>query len=381
MRGPRLRPRRPGVSAMCMKASGSSPQDLGRRTPPQSPLGRGAGPQARLGQVPLVAPSPRRQVLPRGARSRWPLAHRVCGDPTSHSRAGDGRGCRRRPRRSRLGSPVDRGVRSMSRACAPTSDGASSDWSARKGRQRKGSNRRARTRLAIARLKGRETARRRDSTEKVSTDSGPPIRPDPHRGPGCAGHDEKRQGHRRPTRLQRPAEGRAEPRHPCQRVGGPPEPAGGQGPRPGGKDLSRVHEPALLGVRARRSGEPRESSVPVRRLRAPGACGHERGTEHRRRACGDCVGRRAVGRACTNREPTTLGAVAYGVRIPVLPGHGGCQSTTRMRRQFSQRLTVSGGSLRSAASSTAEIDTRQPWQVSPTRAAAPTPPWRLRTWS
>jgi putative transposase len=40
----------------------------------------------------------------------------------------------------------------------------------RKARQRKGSNRRARTRLTIARLKGRETARRRDWTEKVSTD-------------------------------------------------------------------------------------------------------------------------------------------------------------------------------------------------------------------
>lgn len=40
----------------------------------------------------------------------------------------------------------------------------------RKARQRKGSNSRARTRLAIARLKGRETARRRDWTEKVSTD-------------------------------------------------------------------------------------------------------------------------------------------------------------------------------------------------------------------
>jgi putative transposase len=40
----------------------------------------------------------------------------------------------------------------------------------RKARQRKGSNRRATTRLAIARLKGRETARRRDWTEKVSTD-------------------------------------------------------------------------------------------------------------------------------------------------------------------------------------------------------------------
>jgi putative transposase len=40
----------------------------------------------------------------------------------------------------------------------------------RKARQRRGSNRRGRTRLAIARLKGRETARRRDWTEKVSTD-------------------------------------------------------------------------------------------------------------------------------------------------------------------------------------------------------------------
>jgi putative transposase len=40
----------------------------------------------------------------------------------------------------------------------------------RRARQRNGSNRQARTRLAIARLKGRETARRRDWTEKVSTD-------------------------------------------------------------------------------------------------------------------------------------------------------------------------------------------------------------------
>jgi putative transposase len=40
----------------------------------------------------------------------------------------------------------------------------------RKARQRKGSNRRARTRLTVARLKGRETARYCDWTEKVSTD-------------------------------------------------------------------------------------------------------------------------------------------------------------------------------------------------------------------
>jgi len=40
----------------------------------------------------------------------------------------------------------------------------------RRARHRKGSNRWTRTRLAIARLKGRETARRRDWMEKVSTD-------------------------------------------------------------------------------------------------------------------------------------------------------------------------------------------------------------------
>ncbi len=40
----------------------------------------------------------------------------------------------------------------------------------RKARQRKGSHRRDRTKLAIARLKARETDRRRDWTEKVSTD-------------------------------------------------------------------------------------------------------------------------------------------------------------------------------------------------------------------
>ena len=40
----------------------------------------------------------------------------------------------------------------------------------RKARQRKGSRRRERTKLAVARLKARETDRRRDWTEKVSTD-------------------------------------------------------------------------------------------------------------------------------------------------------------------------------------------------------------------
>jgi len=44
-------------------------------------------------------------------------------------------------------------------------------------------------------------------------------------------------------------------------------------------------------------------------------------------------------------------------------------------------LISSAGSLRIAFSSTGEIVTRQPWQVLPTSAAAPTPPWRRRIWS
>ena len=40
------------------------------------------------------------------------------------------------------------------------------------------------------------------------------------------------------------------------RVGAAGPPPGRQGPRPGGEDQSRVHEPAVLGVRAHRSGQP-----------------------------------------------------------------------------------------------------------------------------
>src|SRR6266508_4180359 len=60
---------------------------------------------------------------------------------------------------------------------------------------------------------------------------------------------------------------------------------------------------------------------------------------------------------------------------------GGAHSITRMRRQFSQRLISSAGSLRRLASTRPARDTRQPWQVLPTSAAAPTPSWRLRSCS
>ena len=190
----------------------------------------------------------------------------------------------------------------MSRACAPRSDGASNDWSCARAASEKGPTvgrghgspspaSRAGKRLAAA-----------TGAEKVSTDL-------------ARRFDRIRIEDLDVRAMTRSAKGiAAQPGCNVRQKAGLNrailangwgallEPAGGQGPRPGGKDLSRVHEPALLGVRARRSGEPRESSVPVRRLRAPGACGREPGTEHCRRACGDCVGGRAVGRAY---EPRT----------------------------------------------------------------------------
>ena len=63
------------------------------------------------------------------------------------------------------------------------------------------------------------------------------------------------------ARAKRPRQGRAEPGHPGFGVGAAGAPAGGQGPRPGGEDQTRVHEPAVLGVRARGCEVARESSA------------------------------------------------------------------------------------------------------------------------
>jgi len=94
--------------------------------------------------------------------------------------------------------------------------------------------------------------------------------------------DPVREGHRRGTRPQCQGQGRAEPGHPGIRMGPAGPPPAGQGTRPGREGTSRVHEPALLGVRAHRSGQPREPSpVPLRGLRLRLQRWRERGQEHR----------------------------------------------------------------------------------------------------
>jgi len=76
------------------------------------------------------------------------------------------------------------------------------------------------------------------------------VRPDQGRRPADRKHDPVRERHAGRSRPQRSAEGRAEPGDPAIGVGPAGAPAAGQGPGPGGEDQPRVHEPAVLGVRA-----------------------------------------------------------------------------------------------------------------------------------
>ena len=118
-------------------------------------------------------------------------------------------------------------------------------------RAQRGSNRRGRVRRAIARLKARETDRRKDWAEKISTDIARRFdvirvedlhiinttlfrRKAPGRNPGRSVR-QKAGLNRGILRVGVGAAGAA---------------AAGQGPRPGGEDQTRVHEPAVLGVRA-----------------------------------------------------------------------------------------------------------------------------------
>jgi putative transposase len=251
----------------------------------------------------------------------------------------------------------------------------------RKARQRKGSNRRARTRLAAARLKGRERARRRDWTEKVSTDlarrfdlirvEGLDVRAMTRSARGTVGQPGRNV--RRKAALNRGilANGWGMLLHRLE-----------------DKAPGRVEKiyPAYTSQRCSACGHVAPGNRESQAFRCV-ACGYQAHADVNAAlniAAGHAVtawGGEPLGTP-TNREPTTFGAaVAWSVRIPVLAGQGGRQSTTRIRRQFSQRLICSGGCLRTAASSTGEIDTRQPWQVLPTRAAAPTPPCLARSWS
>ena len=117
-------------------------------------------------------------------------------------------------------------------------------------RARRGSNRRGRVKHAIARLRARETDRRKDWAEKTSTDLARrfdlirvedlQIKNMTRSARGTGGD---------PSRNVRQKAGlnRGILRSGWGLLGAP---AGGQGPGPGGEDQSRVHEPAVLGVRA-----------------------------------------------------------------------------------------------------------------------------------
>src|SRR5918995_275026 len=195
----------------------------------ESQEGAGAGPQARLGPLPLVPAGARGEVLPGDPRPRRPLARcllrRPPADPWTRDRGG--RGDRPggdgdadavgrpplpgpgRPRRRAAAGPAGPGARAQRRR--PPGLGGAAVHPDRAG-----------------------------------------LRPDPHRGPERTEHDPLRQGHGRATRPQRAAEGGAEPGDPRLRVGHVRRPAGAQGSRTVGESGPRVHELALLGVRDRR---------------------------------------------------------------------------------------------------------------------------------
>ena len=118
------------------------------------------------------------------------------------------------------------------------------------------SNRRGRVRHAIARLRTHETDRRKDWAEKVSTDivrrfdvirvEDLQIRNMTRSAKGTRENPGRNVGQK--AGLNRGILG--------FRVGPAGAPAGGQSPRPGGEDQTRVHEPAVLGVRAGGPGLP-----------------------------------------------------------------------------------------------------------------------------
>ena len=120
----------------------------------------------------------------------------------------------------------------------------------RLARARRGSKRRGRVRHAIARLRARETDRRKDWAEKVSTDIARRFDVIRVEDLKIGNMTRSARGTREnPGRNVRP-EGRAEPGDPGFGVGAAGPAAAGQGPGPGGEGQTRVHEPAVLGVRA-----------------------------------------------------------------------------------------------------------------------------------
>jgi hypothetical protein len=97
----------------------------------------------------------------------------------------------------------------------------------------------------------------------------------------------------RVTGPQRGGQDGAEPGDLPVGLGAAGAPAGGQGPGPGREGAGRVHEPAVLGVRARGREVAREpSALPVHGLRIRRQRRRERGPKHRGGARRESAARR-----------------------------------------------------------------------------------------
>jgi hypothetical protein len=170
----------------------------------------------------------------------------------------------------------------------------------RLARARNGSARRGKARTAVGRLKARETDRRKDWTEKTSTDI-------------ARRFDVIRVEDLKIRNMIRSAKGTAEqPGRNVRAKAGLNRKISRSGwgllvrrlqdkaPRPGRKGTSRLHEPAVLGVRARGREIAREpSALPLHCLRIRLHClrirlqrRRERGTQHRGGARRESAGRR-----------------------------------------------------------------------------------------
>src|SRR6266702_3604207 len=182
-----LRPAEPGWATVV--AQGGPERGVPRRRATGAEMGRappvqgrrpGAGPAGRVGAVPLVPlGTTGRQVLPGDPGPRRALARRLRRDSRSGPGTGQRPGRGDRPGHRRAEGPPGRPPQGL----------------------------------------GREDQHR----------PGAPVRPDQGRGFGRQGHDPLGQGNRRDAWTERPAEGRAEPRHPRLGLGSAGTTPGRQG--------------------------------------------------------------------------------------------------------------------------------------------------------
>ena len=221
-----------------------------------------------MGAIPLVPRGARgREVLPGDHGPRRTLACRLRRRSRAGPRAGQRRGGGHRPGRGGLRSPVDRGA-----AARPRPDRARAHAPAAAGTQAGQGAPRVEP-PGAGEARHRRAAGPRDGPAQGLGGEGQhghraPVRRDQGRGPQDQEHDPVPEGHPGEPGPQRPAKSRAQPGHPAVWVGAAGTPPGAESSRPGGEDQTRVHEPALLGVRAGGRDVARESSrLPVHRLR------------------------------------------------------------------------------------------------------------------